>query len=255
MVNVMQNEEQWILNEKWNGEKTEGFFADCARLKAGEPLAYIIGSIPFLHTTIFLDSRPLIPRTETEYWVEKIITDIKNRRGPTPTIPLKVLDLCAGSGCIGVSTLAQFPSATVDFVEIDTRHHETIQKNCIRNHIAPERYSIMGGSLFESVTRTYDYILANPPYIDKDSTRVSSSVRVYEPEIALFSDDHGLYLITKILTQAPLHLNKQGVLIIEHDPEQTTAMHTIGHQYGLSGITFKDQYNLDRYTRFDRTQS
>ena len=73
----MNPEVDWLLNEKYHGEKTSAFFTDCVRLETGEPLAYVIGHIPFLDCTIYLDSRPLIPRVETEFWVEKLITTIK----------------------------------------------------------------------------------------------------------------------------------------------------------------------------------
>ncbi len=95
----MTQDEVWLLREKYQGVKTDAFFEDCARLKNGEPLAYIIGSIPFLNTTIFLDAHPLIPRPETEFWVEKAIAHMNVRA------PLRILDLCAGSGCIGVAVL------------------------------------------------------------------------------------------------------------------------------------------------------
>src|SRR5512138_3415194 len=98
----MVREEEWLLKEKWNGEKSEGFFADCQRLRDGEPLAYVIGHTPFLNTIIYLDSKPLIPRVETEFWVEKAIMEIQDfSRGQTLGT-VQVLDVCAGSGCIGV---------------------------------------------------------------------------------------------------------------------------------------------------------
>ena len=78
----MHRDEEWLLNEKYQGERTDEFFADCERLKSGEPLAYIIGHVPFLDATIHLDSKPLIPRTETEYWVKAVIIDITSKSTP-----------------------------------------------------------------------------------------------------------------------------------------------------------------------------
>ena len=90
--------EDWLLKEKYKGVKSRAFLADCQELKAGVPLAYVIGSIPFLDTKIYLDSKPLIPRPETEYWTEQAIKSIKT------VASANVLDLCSGSVCIGVAT-------------------------------------------------------------------------------------------------------------------------------------------------------
>ncbi len=66
----MSKDIAWLLQEKYGGEKSEAFFADCKRLALGEPLGYLIGHTPFLDCTIYLDSKPLIPRAETEFWTE-----------------------------------------------------------------------------------------------------------------------------------------------------------------------------------------
>ncbi len=74
----MMRDEEWLLKEKYDGELgAPGFAADCARLEAGEPLAYVIGWQPFLGLQIWLDSKPLIPRPETEYWVEKLLEKVE----------------------------------------------------------------------------------------------------------------------------------------------------------------------------------
>src|SRR6056297_1653427 len=70
-------DEQWLLQEKYSGEKSEAFFADCKALALGTPLGYLIGHVPFLDCTIYLDEQPLIPRVETEFWVELAIAAIK----------------------------------------------------------------------------------------------------------------------------------------------------------------------------------
>lgn len=244
----MTQDEMWLLKEKYQGKKTEGFFADSVRLKNGEPLAYLIGHIPFLGTTIYLDSHPLIPRTETEYWVEKILSDIH-----TTEKQLKILDLCAGSGCIGVAILKALSSATVDFVEIDESHHATIQKNIALNEIAPERARIIGGSLFEHVDGVYNYIFSNPPYVDQNLNRVSESVQKFEPALALYGGQDGIEIIKEIISQSSAHLTSQGVLYFEHEPEQITTIQTSASKSGFISTTFEDQFGHNRYTRLTRT--
>lgn len=248
----MNRDEEWLLREKYNGEKTEGFFADCARLASHEPLAYIIGEIPFLHSTIYLDSHPLIPRAETEFWVEKMIQKINLDRN---LASVKVLDLCAGSGCIGVAVLQEILDSHVDFCEIDTKHHATIQKNIVKNNIDPSRTNIFGGDLFEQVTSLYDYIFSNPPYIDPVLDRTTVSVQKFEPSLALYGGKEGTDLIFKIIEQAPRFLTHRGVLVIEHEPEQKDAIHAHTKPHGFVCETLPDQYGLDRYTYCSLAQS
>ena len=192
-----------------------------------EPTAYLIGNIPFLDAIIFLDSRP----PETEYWVEKALEEITARAQAYAHARISLLDLCAGSGCIGVAVLQALPNAHVDFCEINVGHHNTIRKNILENNIDPSRARIFGSDLFSEVAKIspqYDFILTNPPYIDpKRIDRVQKSVLDYEPSRALFGGTNGMEYIARILTDAPPYLAKRGVLYIEHEPEQTTAIHTL----------------------------
>lgn len=245
----MNNEEIWLLKEKYNGEKTDGFFVDVLKLKAGVPLAYLIGHVPFLSATIYLDSHPLIPRTETEFWVEKAIADI--RKFPNP----KVLDLCAGSGCIGIAVLKALAEASVDFAEIDVAHHETIRKNREQNSIDASRGHIYGGNLFELITDMYDVILSNPPYIDASAGTVDEQVFHNEPHGALFGGHLGLELIERIIAEAPTHLTPNGRLYIEHEPHQSARIQACGLRYGFSVQTMSDQYNIERYSVLARTSA
>lgn len=248
----MTQDAAWLLEEKYHGEKTEGFFTDCARLATGEPLAYVIGWVPFLNTTVHLDSHPLIPRTETEYWVERAVTEMKNIEGKES---LKMLDLCAGSGCIGVAVLKNIPNALVDFGEIDVQHHPTIQKNIFENAIDPSRAHIFYSDLFERIPEEkYDYILTNPPYIDPEINRADDSVKQYEPSIALYGGLYGTELILKIIETAPEFLTERGVLYIEHEPEQSEAIRTKAHSVGFGAHTHLDQFGVARYTQLVRNR-
>ena len=244
----MTREESWLLQEKWNGNKTEGFFTDCIRLESGEPLAYVIGHTPFLGCTIHLDSHPLIPRPETEFWVQEVISEINKKS----LDEIYLLDLCAGSGCIGVSVLAHIPNAHVDFVEIDVSHHSTIQKNIDANTTDQKRTKIIGGNLFDTVTDQYDYILTNPPYIDPQLDRIETSVREYEPHLALYGGDAGLSIINEIIHNAQNSLKSQGKLIIEHEPEQTHAIGVLAETNGFVPTNCKDQYGVYRFTHLTR---
>lgn len=237
----MNKDEAWLLNEKYNGMESAAFAEDCKRLAAGEPLAYLIGWVPFLDTKIALDSRPLIPRPETEYWVSEILTEIPEAA--------HILDLCAGSGCIGVAVAKARMMARVDFSEIDARHHDTIAKNLAHNGITYERTRIFGGDLFEQVTDRYDYILSNPPYIDPALDRTEESVRAFEPHHALYGGTEGMELVSRIIADAPRFLNPHGVLVIEHEPEQVESIRREADKAGFATETHTDQFGVLRFTR------
>lgn len=240
----MDKEINWLLNDKYNGIETPEFVADKERLASGEPLAYVIGWVPFLNTKIWLDSKPLIPRPETEFWVEKAIQDLKARNIANP----KVLDLCAGSGCVGVAVAKAVPEVIVHFAEIVDDHHQTIRKNIRENNIDVARTKQIGGNLFEHVTEKYDFILTNPPYIDPElSERVQTSVTLHEPSLALYGGVHGMEIIERIIREAPQHLNPGGILYIEHEPEQAEKIKALAPNAEI----FEDQFGIKRHSRIN----
>ncbi|MES2966278.1 MAG: HemK/PrmC family methyltransferase [Patescibacteria group bacterium] len=258
----MKNQEKaWLLKEKYQGTESEAFHADCARLEAGVPLAFIIGSIPFLDCTIYLDSNPLIPRPETEYWVEKAITAIRvhsSRRDLESTTEgglassLHILDLCAGSGAIGVAVAKTVPSARVTFAELDPDHLPTIKKNLTQNTIIydSEKYPLIVSDLFQNISpvEKFNFILTNPPYIDLLANTVDANVVEHEPHLALFGGVSGMELISKIISQAPHHLDPLGQLWIEHEPAQVEAIAVQAIANGFTIITHPDQYGVPRFS-------
>lgn len=210
-----------------------------------EPEAYRIGWVPFVHSNIYLDSRPLIPRTETEYWVDIAIKEMKASGIRNP----KVLDLCAGSGCIGVAVLQEIPEASVDFVEINETHHPDVLKNIRMNGIDPSRARVFGGDLFENITDTYDFILTNPPYINPElGERVEKSVKDHEPALALYGGRDGLEIIGRIISETGKYLKPEGILYLEHEPEQVAYL----KQKKSYQHTLKDQFQNMRVSVFKR---
>jgi len=261
----MKNQETaWLLKEKYQGVESEAFWADCARLDAGVPLAYLIGSVPFLDCTIHLDSHPLIPRPETEYWVEQAIAAIKSSSsrfnlvledGRGPALSLQILDLCAGSGAIGVAVAKAIPEANVTFAELDPAHLSTIEKNIqsnlsVNRKVGPTQYEVLVSDIFEEFRSDvkFDYILTNPPYIDKEARTVDENVVEHEPHLALFGGVAGMELITRIIAAAPQHLTPTGQLWIEHEPAQVAAITSLAQTHRFSVITHPDQYGVPRFS-------
>ncbi|MDP2651591.1 MAG: HemK/PrmC family methyltransferase [bacterium] len=211
-----------------------------------KPLAYIIGDQPFLGLRIYLDSKPLIPRTETEWWTEQLLQKVR-----TPGV-LTFCDLCAGSGAIGCAALARLPNAQVYFGEIDPAHKATILKNIRENNLGlpagrqVSRSHVCIGDLFEPFgDMKFDVIAANPPYIPTDR-ELPASVKDYEPALALYAGTDGLDLIRRIAHELPKHLNPGGIAWIECDSAHAAAACALFSAQGFSAKICNDQYDAPR---------
>lgn len=240
----MNQEERWLLEEKYGGVASKTFHADKDRLATGEPVAYLIGHVPFLGCQIYLDSHPLIPRPETEYWVEKAIGSIRMEGGS-----LRILDLCTGSGAIGVAVAKHCPDCLVTLSDITDAHNSTVNSTIMHNKIDKNHIKLVKGNLFENITEQYDFILTNPPYIDESLRRVAESVINHEPALALYGGKHGLDIINDIVKTSLKYLSADGQLWIEHEPEQSLAILEAGLNSGFREVvTHKDQYGVERFS-------
>ena len=212
-----------------------------------KPLAYIIGDQPFLGLKIFLDSRPLIPRPETEWWTEQLLTNLGVRHPLGCLTPkLEFLDLCAGSGAIGCAALAKLSDAHVYFGEIDPAHEATILKNIRENNLDETRADIRIGDLFEPFgDMKFDVIAVNPPYIP-NNRELPTSVTDYEPALALRSGADGLDLIRRIANTVRRRLTVNGSMWCECDSAHATTACALFAEQGLSTEILNDQYGVPR---------
>ncbi|HVB19976.1 MAG TPA: HemK/PrmC family methyltransferase [Candidatus Paceibacterota bacterium] len=262
----MTKDEQWLLEEKYGGKESAAYKADKGRLARGEPLAYVIGSQPFLGLKIFLDSHPLIPRPETEWWTEQLLNTLASQKpeesfsvarlsraarsaaenGSADERPIRFLDLCAGSGAIGCAALAKLPNVHVSFGEIDPAHEATIWKNIRENNLDDARADVRIGDLFEPFgTMTFDVIAANPPYVPAGRT-LPRSVADYEPPRAFLAGEDGLNVLRRIARELPNYLAKSGVAWVECDRENTEATRALFSEQGLNALIRTDQYGKPR---------
>lgn len=231
-----------LARDKYAGDASLVTQTDVERLAGGEPLAYVIGWIPFLGLQIRLESRPLIPRPETEWWTDKLITRLQERFGDAP---FSFLDLCAGSGAIGLTVLREFPNASASFIELMPEHCEQIKENISVNNLDASRVQIICSDLF-TTNETWDVIATNPPYIP-DGRALDASVTSFEPSEALFSGDDGLCLIRSIAAEVPQHLNPQGEMWLEADVSNIEEAQNLLQEGGARESTIlTDQYDRPR---------
>lgn len=236
----------WIVKDKYHGLKTAAspeVQSDLKRLQAGEPIAYIIGWVNFLGCKIDLAQKPLIPRPETEYWVAQLIAELE----PVAVKQsLRMLDVCCGSGCIGIALLQQLPNSTVEFVDIDPKAVAQTHINISLNRIEQKRVAVFLGNLFEQSSGEYDVIVANPPYVDL-SGEVGEETK-YEPQHAIFAQNKGFALIEEVLLKSKKHLKTQGKLILEFGMGQEEKVEKKAKEAGFTSFDFrKDQFGVIRW--------
>lgn len=245
---ALQKQIRWLLRDKYGGERSSEFYADIKRLKAGEPLDYVIGWKEFLGCRIDLSKRPLIPREETEFWVGQMLHGSQVESGMT-----QVLDIFAGSGCVGVAVLKHWPNSHVTFIDSEEDCVEQIKFNLELNNIPKDRYAVIRADIFSPYPgyklpfTDYDLIFANPPYVAASDT-LPVSVKDHEPRKALYAGDDGLSIIKPFLEQAREYLSLNGKIYMEHDPRQKAAIAKILRRENYSNWKFhQDQFGKWRW--------
>ena len=252
---INNQEKVWLLQEKYNGVETEQYVRECDLIDAGMPVAYLIGNIKFLGCYIELSSKPLIPRAETEYWVDALIKHYKNLYSEVELRNLKVLDVFAGSGCIGIA-LKKHLGCQVDFAELKPEHCQQIQKNLSINFDNESSKVFQSDVLQDVPANEYDLIVANPPYVPKAhrKTLVQDSVNMYEDTEAVYADDNGNALIKSLATSVKPYLHSSASLYMEFDPSQTNTLIEFLSRDFLVEVK-KDQYERARVLRLKLKKS
>jgi len=203
----------------------------------------------FLNCKIDLSHKVFEPRIETEFWVRKAIREIKNLK--LKIKKLTILDIFAGSGCIGIAVLKNIKKARVDFADISNKAIKQIKVNLKLNKIPKKRYKIYKSNLFKNLkSKRYNIIFANPPYVALNRiSEVQKEVLQKEPATALFAGKDGMFWIEKFLKEAKQHLNKRGAIYMEFDPLQKEKIEKILKKEGLKYSFRKDQFKKYRWLK------
>lgn len=174
------------------------------------PMAYLLGEAWFFGMPFCVDEHVLVPRSPiAELIAAEFHPWIDLTRGGA------VLDLCTGSGCIGIAIASALPNVAVDASDICEKALKVAARNVERHELA-ERVQLIASDVFDQLAgRRYDLIVSNPPYVDRAQMDARAAEFRREPALGLAAGDDGLLIARRILAQAADHLTDEGVLIVE----------------------------------------
>lgn len=183
-----------------------------ARIEERIPAAYLVNEAWFCGLPFYVDERVLVPRSPISELIE-------NRVSPwlDGFEPESILDLCCGSGCIGIAAAHAFPDAEVDLLDYSEDALEVAEINVERFNLE-EQVGLIHSDLFERLAllgKRYDLILSNPPYVDADDIASMPAEYHVEPAMGLGSGHDGLDITRRILAEAADYLTDDGVLVVE----------------------------------------
>jgi len=218
------------------------------RAGQNEPIAHIVGKTEFYSLELDITPDCMIPRPETELLVERAIEFLRTRSGEQ-----FVCDLCTGSGCIAVAIAQNYLDCRIIATDICDAALNLAAKN-IEKHQLKERITLLCGDLFDPImpqldVDKFDLIVCNPPYVSApEFEKLGKSVRDYEPKMALFAGDDGLYICRRIVEKVDQFLKPDAALMLEISYSQGQAVRELLEQADcFSEIKIeKDFQNNDR---------
>lgn len=245
-----------ILDAKLLQSEKEEFLALLEhRINERIPTSYLLNLAYFCGKPFYVDERVLIPRSPIAELIntgfspyfsnaqaENIhaLPDVRSNREP-----VRVLDMCTGSGCIAIALAYAFPNAEVDATDISKDALEVASLNT-EHHNMQYQIALLESDLFEKIPaeHQYDLIVSNPPYVDAEDMADLPAEFLHEPELALAAGQDGLDLVRKMLAVAADYLTEDGLLVIEVGNSEWALrqnfnkidFHWLQFQHGGSGI-------------------
>lgn len=232
-INELDKKELIKLN-KWNK-------LTMSLLEKDYPVQYIIGYVDFYGLKINVNEFTLIPRYETEYLIELTLKEIKKMNLANP----KILDLCTGSGAIGLTLKSLLPSSEVTLSDISKDALMVANKN--KNELNLD-VNIIESDLFKNIQGKFDIIISNPPYVMTNETLPKDVL--YEPHLALYSGPKGIDHIEEIFKNIKSHLNNKYLIALEINEKSETDITNLIKTYFEKNINYKFMKDLAGKTRY-----
>ncbi len=216
-------------------QETEGrYLSFCERRIRREPLQYITGESRFCGYSFAVTPDVLIPRPETELLCEWAVEKI-----PVDTYP-RILDLCCGSGCIGITLKLRIPSSAVYMSDLSAAAADIARRNAER---LSADVSVGTGDLFENIQdHDYDLIISNPPYIPENECSLLQEEVKKEPVAALDGGNDGLDFYRRICREAPDYLRRGGILMFELGEGQHRAVRKMMEESGFQSVEIRNDF-------------
>lgn len=236
-LNISDSEFLTLYNREIEKEKELLIEKAVQKRKERYPLQYILGEWDFYKYTFKVGEGVLIPRSDTEILVEKAVEYLKNTKNP------QVLDLCAGSGCIGISIAKDYPHSTVTLVEKFDKAFRYLEQN-IKLNDAKNAKALEGDVLKgDASDGIYDLIVSNPPYIPPNEMDIISPETRFEPETALLGGEDGMLFYKVIIENYKKSLKKGGMLGFEVGINEDEAVANLLKEALFENITVTKDFN------------
>jgi release factor glutamine methyltransferase len=210
------------------------------------PLQHLLGSAGFRYLELEVGPGVFIPRPETELLVDAVLDHLRRTPNPQPV----VVDLCAGSGAIGLSVAHEHPAAVVHLVESSPAAFDWLERNadtstdCVHTHLADLADAPVG------LDGAVDVVVSNPPYVPFDERDlVDPEVRDHDPAEALWADDGGLAAVRRVVDRAAVLLAPGGTLVVEHSERHVESAPALLRAAGFTDVAVHDDLTeRPRYT-------
>ena len=231
------------MSEQMSKENEEKYFSLIEKhIKEDVPLSHLVGFSYFYDRKFKVTKDVLSPRMETEELIYKVIEYVKANNKNN----LKILDLCTGSGIIAITLKKELDQISIDVVASDISEEAIeVAKENAQYHDTDVRF--IQSDIFNNIDDKFDIIVSNPPYIDrKDEVTMKENVLNYDPHLALFAEEEGMYFYRKIIEQAKDYLKENGVMFFEIGYDQKDKIIKLSKKNGYLAQVYKDINNRDR---------
>lgn len=234
------------LSEELSVEQENRYF-DLINKNINEdtPLSHLVGFDYFYDRKFKVTKDVLSPRMETEELIYKVLEYIKKSKKDS----FRILDLCTGSGIIAITLKKEIVEKYTEIVasDISEKALSIAIENANNNNA---NITFIKSDLFENISGKFDLIISNPPYISyKDKTTIKDSVLNYDPHLALFAEEDGIYFYRKIIENAVQYLSKDGVIFFEIGYDQKEKILELGKNNNFITTVYKDINARDRISK------